>query len=918
MPMSAYKNRFNLNAYSFLARPSFEMDTIPSLVEETSSSGAAPIIYKKFLLGDIDEENVDLPFKLYADLLPGKYIGLEIRNTPQTFKFGSGRAHKSGYYRYSTLMYSETEKRFFYLIPCKYVLKDELLYLSVLSENKNVMILEKPAQPRSKPIWTKDSISKYFNHLNKFKFFPYREYDEENLGSIKELIEESRENYLAEVCNLHSTKRKREEEEEEEEKEEVNGTSKSVVQISQESLNFPLTPINPRVEYLRCNFPWEYILINLPEETVKTDILDFSVWNGLESLLSPNYNISQFSGEKFLWSHREHLLGSDVFIGPSGIVSFLEEPLHFGYVIAYYGFKKEDNRLLEKLWERGIERLQKIFIEMATSKSSIQLLNSDLKANRDLFLSRDLSLYERMIVLASSWLRLHLFVYYTTRKVENNYNEIKDDYSVINIINNTENLWWLTCFDKNIKERINDFNHVKLQRKIDTIERILTEKKAKYFNLFTLSTTDDDNDAFRFRQILSIEGEDIVSYIQKDIKLLINENFAQLDEILNLRESILRGNAAATTTPALGSIGFLSRTQREIRIADANQYCFFPDDGRCVVDIHLKGLRSKHIENYSFQLEGDFKFVLASEEKESELKILTNHTDIFPEEYENNDPESFEDNEYYSDDDEILGYTAKDLGVSLREMKAEKNILLDDFYRLEVLGMGLGEELASYRETMLIEELTRLIPNTNRGLVEFVASRYNPEKIIRERKIEYDYSIPLKVCRLTKLPTGSKIGIHSNFTPGGYCKLNPAPHHIFTCLVVMAYLGYDKARPEKDFITLAKRSAFNKTGYARVTFIPPTRVTELKSEENLKNSFSQILAYVMNRYKSSESFIEDTEKILKAILRPKKTLINFILRRMSTAGFKKYALLKNVWQIIRKNAFIVNRVMNVSFKKYLK
>ena len=364
---------------------------------------------------------------------------------------------------------------------------------------------------------------------------------------------------------------------------------------------------------------------------------------------------------------------------------------------------------------------------------------------------------------------------------------------------------------------------------------------------------------------------------------------------------MLRVRRAATTiatTPASGSVGFSGKIQREIRIFNFRQFCTFPDERKCIVEINQRGLYSSKTNTEEY-----FPSVLM-EEDEKELTILNDRTDGNLEMYSEygEEPEDImEDEDYDSDDENYLRAIADARGVEVLDLENTPN-LLNNFFLMECL-LGSGQLRLIYREAMLVEELTRVVPNTNRGLVEFVFSHYDPGTIMNERLITYDSDIPIKICRLIEFRRGSKLGI--KYMPYKKLQLYPLPQDIMTCFMVMAYLGYDEICPERDFVTLSR---YNKN-YARVTFIPPTQITELEDDETLKASFSKLLTYLNNNYKNV-NFAAEQEKILMSLCKPNhETSINVILRHMSMVNFEKYQLSKDVWRVIKKNAFITARVM---------
>ena len=150
---------------------------------------------KEFLLSNVIDENILLPFKFYSDLSVGVYICLKFIYVKDTYFFGGKHKSKSGFYDFSLLLCSTSEQCLFHLFPCYYTTKQmrELFDSSFLNESDNVVILEKRMNKANvrrlpSPLCSEDKLLNHFEQFSQIYVCDVYSLDDEDAGNITKMI----------------------------------------------------------------------------------------------------------------------------------------------------------------------------------------------------------------------------------------------------------------------------------------------------------------------------------------------------------------------------------------------------------------------------------------------------------------------------------------------------------------------------------------------------------------------------------------------------------------------------------------------------------------------------------------------------------------------------------------------------------
>ena len=700
---------------------------------------------------------------------------------------------------------------------------------------------------------------------------------------------------------------------------------KSIIDIAREEEEKVL---HPKATYYKNNFP--LFLRDEIEDGVCccwTDIPDFLIWKGLKNVsygLSKEFSPFQDVISGFYSAHIAALQGSaDTFIGPIGIVTLLEHPLDFSQFLSLNIRKSHTtNALLVNIWDNQISYIKKKIIDTYKhykiyNEKMVKRLNQAIEARREIFFLSNLSLYERMLIYANAWLVLHVFVYYVTF--------IKDDsdsngYSLKNLLV-LNKAWWWFMIDNDIKKFNIDANVIR--KRINAIEKISIEILSPEYELFHFSSQDK-----RLR---------LHRAIQADLTLCASGMFENLNTVLKERREFLGGRVTQTRNQMATVKNFSSKIEREIRIIDAVSNCR-SDDNRNYVIIFQKGLASRRFVSKILQLEEE-------NTSDKELKILNEMTDFNLDcaledlfDLGNDDifleDKTYDTDELDSEEENDLNHIAKKRGTTAFQLRNKgyqyimpllhKVFLMEDLGPMTIIPftdtdndshqriiINIAQSASeSLKECMALEELSRSVKMTNRGLVEFVGSRYDIEQ---NPLLKYNPHSPFKVCRLTELPAESQMGVHSINIDGQ--SIPPSPIDFMTCVMVHLAFGNINMHLDRDFVTLPKKSTYGgvekrkKRSYARIMLIPPTSVTEIDPQNMNLRKVELALRGFINKFISNKfSWIfEDFVIIFNQLCQPKTTGISPILRSIMTVNnnLNKYNLSKpNILQIIKNNYLI--------------
>ena len=607
--------------------------------------------------------------------------------------------------------------------------------------------------------------------------------------------------------------------------------------------------------------------------------------------------------------------------------------------------------MLQDVWKQ-VTDMQELLINAYKTNCApiccfplIDALNTTMRARRNVFFDcGDLSLYERSVVIANSYLTLHNFV--IVAFYEGNFEKLSNPVGHL-----IENLIKHYDIDDNDNYDIKKNLNIDVRRKMEVIERILTKVLLKEYKFF------------KFFSPLKMITLKLHPTIQNEIKLCIKGDFETLDEISKRRRKRIINNnnnnnnkklLQPILAPAIGSVGFIGNIEREIRLCNDDNYVitFSPVTDKSIVNIfnNNKNLGSKYLES-KIHFENvlipnrnkDYNFIYS-------LRILNFKTDLlFFNQQKNEEKKKRKIKMKKSSPTTTTTTETRNGGKELLSSMFNKRMeLLYDLYFMEDFGQmmkipitkieeeekinNISLTLAqdaneNVKEVMAIEELSRVVNLTNRGVVEFVGSRYdyesdantntNSNKIVT---LKFNSNMPIKLCRLTKIPKGSKMGFTFIDTPDNGMRLYPSPLDFMTCLMVHLILGNKNINFQQDFVTLKKQItlrtethenvSFNGTRrYARVMLIPPSQVNELEIDNGIKTVEEELKKIVL-KFGNERYFLLDLKLISAQLCQPKEGGgISPILTSMLRVNIEKYNLAKDVLQIITKNTICATHYM---------
>ena len=658
---------------------------------------------------------------------------------------------------------------------------------------------------------------------------------------------------------------------------------KSIVDIAKDCYNSTLPPINPLVETLRTSFP--NIHNFSPDKTKLTDIPDCLIANNLINVKNNGNNFMK----SFHNTHGAHLQSQDVFIGPVGMISMLcYQPLDFGRLLVHGSLPHYSS--LEYIWLM-FDNVQRELLSLAKSSTTaarIEHFKEAWEKRRQIFLAENLSLYERLVVLCHALLTLHVFVYFTMCR------EMSTDsqgYLIKNLIDHHK-LWNWRVEHKSLEQiRAESW---KIRRKINAIEKISKEVLSKHY---------------RYHLNLSLMDKTLplVPVVINDTKMLINGHYADLHNAIQFRRGVIFGTTTIQQKKTLKPHSS-SSIIREIRIVNVNKNCFFFQSSNDMVGIYFQsGLGSYPLEGGEQQ----------KKEPESSPRILSPESDALL--YYDDDDRDYFDPELScyvneSDEEETLENIAEVRDTTTTELRKQYKKprlmrLIYDFVIVEYFDEGHGIE-----EAMVVESLV------NRDQVEFAGSKYEG---LTQSQLLRGPTVPLRTCRIIKFPARSEMGLRSIVV--GRKELKPSPVSFVMSLMMQLCLGKWNLCRDRDFVTLPESTMFGekKTKYAKVTFIPPTRVTDLVGRNDYLKSFRHaetILDYIVKQYaKKTTQYRKDLEIVFKSLLEPGNG-VNYLISEMSAVAFNlRNKNKKDFWLTVVNNMMIaVQCVRNIKFSLYKK
>ena len=182
-----------------------------------------------------------------------------------------------------------------------------------------------------------------------------------------------------------------------------------------------------------------------------------------------------------------------------------------------------------------------------------------------------------------------------------------------------------------------------------------------------------------------------------------------------------------------------------------------------------------------------------------------------------------------------------------------------DFFLVEILENQSDSAI-------IIENLIRAISYTHRDNVEFVTANVNELNL-------YDTT-----CRLTRYPIHSTIGVSHVHVPtenDKYQVIYPSPVDFLFCLMTQLALGNGDACVYRDFVTLSTVTPNDKLNYAKVTLIPPVKITKLIDDATTRNNIETALNHVVENYVTvdeekliNDVYFQDFIEVLKYLCLP--------------------------------------------------
>ena len=688
-----------------------------------------------------------------------------------------------------------------------------------------------------------------------------------------------------------------------------------------------------------------------------TDIVDYLILNGFQNI-SKTLNNPPANVEDLPELIRHCICmsdGQDVERhGPMGIVTFLEKSssLNFGKLltISLIIINEDDQdmkNVLDKIW-KDIEYTQSKILQYLPKQrikqleKTIHFFKEGLNARKQLFVSKDLSLYERAVVLANTWLTVYNFVYFAVSRV----NESMDAYGysikkLLYLHNNTdiethfslpENEYSFIEYEKIINGKHPRYIDVRMQ--IDIFDSLLNEILLKEYKMLNLVSPHD-------------KRLNICNSICNDLNLCYYSEFEKLDQRLKRRRDVLDTKIKTTTPPSpLDYHQFPKVIDKEIRIGDLDEFCIYPKDNASIIYIYQKAIATMTI---------DDPLQIGNQVKPTSVNFMDILGDEIWNEFERDekDDDDFENSDIFEEEEDIDDYfnAGEDIydnydydayyeyfSPKLEENKTFRFMFLGMLSTWENLGPLLNEDekiqygmSESIREAMAIEEISHNIENLNRYEVRFSLSRY----ILSQGKIISDYPNTY-ACKLNRIDSGSEVGIHSIYRAGivptsKTKKYRPHPYDIMFSIMFHLSMGNKNIDLNSNFwmrqrfivITAAKKRA----KYARVMTISPIRLTKLEIDETTTICIEDILDklfVIYNDYVSRLHFEHALMLVCQLEEEDKNGQVKFnrLIEQIKAVDLSSYQLSRDLFPLIVSNmliamSFMKSTIKNVYANRYM-